>query len=105
MRHRLQKNAPLFRLGKLKTFDREVGHLRRYSEKDFISLFEKNGFGVLETKKVEGVLRNFLFTNSFGGFLLKILSKRPFSGVVTFIDNLSTPIFGESDIFVIARKQ
>lgn len=99
------KNAPLYRMGALKTFDRKVGHLRRYSENDFVDLFKKEGFVILETNKTEGILRNFLFTNPFGGFLLRILNKKPFSRVVTFIDNLSVPLFGESDIYIVAQKR
>lgn len=98
-------NAPLFRLGLLKKFDKEVGHLRRYTIRSFIKLFTDAEFKVMETKKTEGILRNFLFTNSFGGFLLRILNKWPFSEIVTFFDNLTIPIFGESDIYLVAQKK
>lgn len=98
-------NAPLYKMGLLKGFDWEVGHLRRYTLESFVKLFESSGFKVLETKKTEGVLRNFLFTNSFGGFLLRILNKWPFSKVVTFVDNFSIPIFGESNFYLVAQKK
>lgn len=99
------QNAPLHRMGLLKSFDKEVGHLRRYTIESYISLFKDYGFKILETKKTEGILRNFLFTNSFGGFLLRILSKWPFSGVVSFIDDLTIPIFGESNLYLVAQKK
>jgi SAM-dependent methyltransferase len=99
------QDAPLYRVGLLKNFDKEVGHLRRYSEETFEGLFEDAGLKILETKKTEGVLRNFLFTNSFGGFLLRVLNKWPFSEVVTFVDNLTISIFGESNIYVVAQKK
>mgnify|MGYP001604730736 FL=1 len=63
------------------------------------------GLEILELKKTEGILRNFLFTNSLGGFLLKILNKWPISKIVTFLDNLTIPVFGESDIFLVAKKK
>ena len=99
------QNAPLYKLRLLNNFDKEVGHIRRYNKENFNNLFKSVGFKVLETKKTEGILRNFLFTNSFGGFLLRILNKRPFSVLVTFIDNLTVPLFGESDIYLIAQKK
>lgn len=99
------QNAPLYRMGMLNKFDREVGHLRRYTEKSYRRTFEESGLEILETKKTEGILRNFLFTNPFGGFLLRVLNKWPFSDAVTFLDNITIPIFGESDIFLVARKK
>jgi len=99
------KNAPLYKMRALKTFDQKVGHLRRYFEDEFVNLFKREGYIVLETRKTEGFLRNFLFTNSFGGFLLRILNKKPFSKMVTFIDNMMIPLFGESDIYLVAQKK
>jgi 2-polyprenyl-6-hydroxyphenyl methylase/3-demethylubiquinone-9 3-methyltransferase len=99
------KNSPLYRLGLLNKFEKHVGHLRRYTEGSFRKLFESSGFKILETKKTEGILRNFLFTNSIGGFLLKILKRWPLSSIVTFIDDLTIPILGESNIYLVARKK
>lgn len=98
------QNAPLYRLGLLKKFDNEVGHLRRYTEESFRNLFENSGFKIIETKKTEGMLRNFLFTNSVGGFSLKILKRWPFSAIISFLDDLIVPIFGESNIYLVAMK-
>ena len=97
------KNAPLYKIGVLKKFDREVGHLRRYSDISFRNLFKH--FSILEIIKTEGVLRNFLYTNSVGGFMLKVLIRKPFSIVLRILDNLLVPIFGESNIFLVARMK
>lgn len=99
------KNAPLYRIGLLGNFDKMVGHLRRYTVGSYTRLFKNSGLQVLETKKTEGILRNFLFTNIIGGFLLRILNKRPFSTVVSFLDELTIPIFGESNIYLVAQKK
>jgi 2-polyprenyl-3-methyl-5-hydroxy-6-metoxy-1,4-benzoquinol methylase len=98
-------NSPLFKIGVLKNFDRKVGHLRRYNEDSFRLLFETNGLRVSQIRSTEGIIRNFLFTNSVGGYLLRILNKWPFSLLITAIDNLTVPVFGESDIFLIAQKK
>lgn len=98
-------NAPLYKMGLLTKFDQEVGHLRRYTLKNFSQLFSTSRFKIIETKKTEGILRNFLFTNSFGGFLLRILNKWPLSEFVTFIDDLTVKIFGESNIYIVAQKK
>jgi SAM-dependent methyltransferase len=98
------KNSPLYRLGFLSKFEKEVGHLRRYSEESFRNLFENVGFRILETKKTEGILRNFLFTNPIGGYSLKILKRWPFSVTISVLDDLLIPIFGESNIYLVAQK-
>lgn len=98
------KNAPLYRLGLLNDFDRKVGHLRRYSESEFISLFNSNDFKIIKIVKTEGIIRNFLFTNSFAGKLIRFI-RGPLSDIVTFIDNLTIPIFGESNYYIVAKKK
>lgn len=98
------KNAPLYKWGALSRFDQEVGHLRRYTKGGFIKLFKESKFKVIETKEAEGLLRNFLFTNLFGGLLLRLFNKWPFSEIITFIDSALIPIFGESDIYLVAKK-
>lgn len=97
-------NVPLYKLGLLKKFDKEVGHLRRYTKNSLENLFKEANFKIIETKREEGILRNFLFINSLGGFLLRVLNKWPFSEVVIFKDNLIIPMFGESNIFWSHRK-
>ena len=98
------KNAPLHRLGYARGFDKRVGHLRRYTEEELTKKCAENGLVVIETKKIEGVLRNFLFLSPTAGKLVRFI-KFFFSDIATFIDNLTVPIFGESNIIVVARKK
>ena len=99
------KRAPLYKIGVLNKFDLKVGHVRRYTEASFKKLFERAGFKVLEVNKTEGVFRNFLFVSSVGGILLRVLNKWPVSEVVTFLDNMTVPFFGESNIYLVAEKK
>jgi ubiquinone/menaquinone biosynthesis C-methylase UbiE len=96
-------NAPLYKLGYAKSFDERVGHLRRYTLETLIKKCEDSGFEIVETKKIEGVLRNFLFLNPYGGKLIRFI-KYFISDFVTLIDNLLIPIFGESNIIIVAKK-
>lgn len=98
------KKAPLYRLGLLKKFDREVGHLRRYSENEYRILFENNGFRIIDFIKTEGVLRNILFTNKYGNILIRFI-KGPFVPIINFIDDILVKLFGESSYYVIAKKK
>lgn len=96
-------NAPLYRLGYANSFDEKVGHLRRYTVGSLTKKCEDSGFKIIETEKVEGILRNFLFLNPYAGKLIRVI-KFFMSDIVTFIDNCLIPIFGESNIVVIAKK-
>ena len=96
-------NAPLYRLGLLNKFDKEVGHLRRYSVSSYIRMLEKAGFKVCEVVKNEGIGRNILFTNKFAGNAIKIL-KGPFSDLATFVDYILVRLLGESNIILVAKK-
>ena len=96
-------NAPLYRFGYANNFDKRVGHLRRYTIKSLSVLCKEVGFKIVETEKVEGILRNFLFLNPYAGKFVRFI-KYFISDFVTFIDNLLIPIFGESNIIIIAKK-
>jgi SAM-dependent methyltransferase len=98
------KHAPLHRLGYAKNFDKRVGHLRRYTIEDLSKQCGDIGFKIIETKKIEGLLRNFLFLNPYAGKFVRFI-KFFISDMVTFVDNLTIPIFGESNIIIIARKK
>ncbi len=98
------KNSPIFRLGLSNQFDKTVGHLRRYSTEELEELLRKVGYEVLETRKVEGILRNFLFLNPVAKNFIRFI-KGPISDLVTFFDNLLVPLFGEADIIIVARKK
>ncbi len=96
-------NAPLHRWGFAQKFDIKVGHLRRYDINMLSNMIEKKGFKIIKTKKTEGLLRNFLYYNSYAGKIIRFI-KYFFSDVVTFIDNLLISIFGESNIVIVAKK-
>jgi 2-polyprenyl-3-methyl-5-hydroxy-6-metoxy-1,4-benzoquinol methylase len=99
------KNAPLLRLGALKRFDRNVGHLRRYSKEQLIILLEDAGFSILKIKKTEGVLRNYLFINWTGNQIVRFANRFGIvADVLTFLDNITLKLFGESQIIVVAKK-
>lgn len=97
------KNAPLYRLGIASSFDNRVGHLRRYSLEELSNKCKVCGFEIIETKKIEGLLRNFLFLNPTAGKLVRFM-KFFISDLVTFIDNLLIPLFGESNIIIVVKK-
>jgi SAM-dependent methyltransferase len=97
------KNAPLYRLGLAKKFDKKVGHLRRYSLNDLADKCVKNNFKIIKTGKTEGLVRNFLFLNPVAGKLVKFI-KFFLSDWVTYIDYISLKLFGESNIYVVIQK-
>lgn len=97
------QNAPLYKLGIAKEFDKKVGHLRRYSLKEIKALVSKEDFLICEVKKSEGIFRNFLFLNPVASMAIRFI-RGSLSDLVTFIDNLSLRFFGESQIFVVAQK-
>lgn len=97
-------NAPLFKIGLLKKFDRKVGHLRRYSSQSLINRVQKVGFEVVYLQKSEGLLRNTLYTIPYLGFLIKFL-KGPLVPIFHLIDSFLVKIFGESNIYIIVKKK
>jgi 2-polyprenyl-3-methyl-5-hydroxy-6-metoxy-1,4-benzoquinol methylase len=97
-------NAPLYRMGLLDDFDKRVGHVHRYSSNELIKKFSRAGFKVIELKKTEGIFRNALFTIPFLGFMVRFI-KGPISSLVTWVDNCTVSMFGESNIYIIAVKQ
>lgn len=100
------KNAPLFKLGLLKSFDRRVGHIRRYEMAELKKIINLAGFKIKDEKLNEGILRNFLFTNKLGGFLLKFVNKfLILNNILTYIDNFLIKVFGESNIYTYSIKQ
>lgn len=97
------ENAPLYRIGYAKKFDTEVGHLRRYNSERLRNLLTDSGFKIEYINKNEGIIRNFLFLNPVAGKSIRFL--KSFVGrTVTAIDNLTIPVFGESDIMIVAKK-
>ncbi|MBU3978937.1 class I SAM-dependent methyltransferase [Patescibacteria group bacterium] len=97
------RNAPLYRLGLVKEFDKRVGHLRRYTMEELEEKSKKCGFVILETRKTEGIVRNFLFLNPIAGKFVRFI-KFFLSDWVTFVDDISLKLFGESNIFIVLQK-
>ena len=98
------KNAPLYRLRLLRTFDKSVGHLRRYDDEALSRLLVKNKFKIIKTYKKESILRNLLYTNNYLGITLRFI-RGPLVGLFTYVDNILTTILGESQIIIIAQKK
>jgi len=94
----------LHKLGLTKDFDKEVGHLRRYTSLQLKNLLKENGFKIIEATNTEGVLRNFLFVNPHAGKLVKYINFFA-SDIVTFLDNISLKLFGNSNYIVVAKKK
>lgn len=97
------KNAPMYRLGLADEFDQRVGHLRRYTMDELVDKCKSTGFKILETKKTEGIVRNFLFLNPIAGKFIRFI-KFFIADFVAFVDEISLKVFGESDIFAIVKK-
>lgn len=97
------ESAPLHKLGLTNSFDKEVGHLRRYSLKKLTKLLEETGFKIKKTRKTEGIIRNFLFVNPIAGKFIRLI-KFFISDWVTTLDNISLGLFGESNYIIVAKK-
>lgn len=97
------QNAPLYKMGLLDKFEKEVGHLRRYTLDGLEKLVEKNGFKVISSGKHEGIIKNFLYTNPKAGKLLKFV-RWQISDIVTTVDYITISPFGESNIHLISKK-
>jgi SAM-dependent methyltransferase len=97
------QNAPLYRLGFLKKFDQQVGHLRRYEISGLVDLVDNVGFHIVHTAKTESILRNMLYTFRPLGYLIKVI-RGPLVGLFHLVDQLFVTLLGESDLVVIAQK-
>lgn len=97
-------NAPLYKLGFLKEFDRRVGHLRRYKQQDLEELIIANQFEVLLKDRNESFLRNALFTIPPLGYLIKFI-RGPLVPIFHCFDHYLVKLFGESNLIFICRKK
>ncbi len=94
----------LYKMGFYVSFDKRVGHLRRYTEAELMLLFRKTKlFSVRKVQPVEGPLRNILFTTKLG-FLIKGI-RGPLVPFFHWLDELSASIGGATDIQVLAVKR
>jgi len=92
----------MFKLGLYNKFDREVGHLRRYSKKELEKLLHENGFKIEYFSQTESLLRSLLFVTRLG-FLIKFI-RGPFIPIFHKLDELVGIFLGFTDNQVIARK-
>ena len=87
-------------------FDIRVGHLRRYDVKTIEQLLNDSGFEVLEMHENEGLLRNWLFNGKVGSIFMKLNRGRLVKSFVSFLDeNVFCPMFGYSDVILVAEKK
>ena len=97
-------NAPLDKLGSIKAFDKRSGHLRRYTDKTLNKLMKYHGFKVIYSKKSEGIVRNSLYVYRLNN-VIRLANKFPLiSDIITFFDNITLPIFGESQLIIMSKK-
>lgn len=98
-------NAPLYRMGLLNKFDKDVGHLRRYSMSEIKNILSETGFKILKEYKNEGIVRNLLFTNKTFGFFVKFTRFNVLNKIISFFDDITIKIFGESQLILICKKK
>lgn len=92
----------LYKVGFYESFDKEVGHLRRYTESSLSAILTSKGFKIIFMRSVESPLRNLLFTTKLG-FLIRFI-KGPLIPVFHWFDRVLAKMFGATDIQVIAQK-
>lgn len=93
-------NAPLYKIGLAKGFDKEVGHLRRYKDSIIRNLFTRAGYKIELVVRREGVVRNSLYVIKSLGYLVRFI-RGPLVPIISYIDNISMMLWGESDIVII----
>ena len=102
------KGAPLHKLRKLiykkDLFDLSVGHLRRYDYDKFILMLKSQGFQVLEAKRIEGLLRNFLFTSRIGNRALFLARPKFMKALLIWLDTILLHLSGAAGFIVIAKR-
>ena len=92
----------LYKKGKLEKFDKEVGHLRRYTQKEIIKKLEKDNFKIKKNKQAESPLRNILFNSRLA--ILNKLIRGPLVPVFDLFDRFLINFFGYTDNLIIAQK-
>lgn len=97
------ENNLFYKLGFFDSFDREVGHLRRYTFESLENILKKNGFKIIKKQKADGILRMILYTTKLG-FIIRFI-RGPFVPLFHVFDRISIQLFGECDLQVIAQKK
>lgn len=96
--------APLYKLGLLKSFDEKVGHLRRYTQLNLTQLVGNAEIKIIKFSVHESILRNFFYTNSHAGWVLKFI-KGPISSLFILIEQPLIKLFGGSNYKLIGIKK
>lgn len=96
-------NNLFYKIGYFKKFDKEVGHVRRYTFDSLEKVLNENGFIVIKKQQAEGILKMVLHTTRLG-FIIRFI-KGPLVPIYHFFDYLSIKLFGECDLQVIAIKK
>lgn len=95
----------LFRNNFLNVFEKNVGHLRRYNDREFIKLVKSNKFKIISITKNQGLLRDYLFTSTDRSLLVALANRfTTISKVLTFLDT-KTHFLGVSNMVIIATKE
>jgi 2-polyprenyl-3-methyl-5-hydroxy-6-metoxy-1,4-benzoquinol methylase len=77
----------LYRYKFLDKFDEEAGHLRRYNQAEFIQLIKNTKFNIVDVKKNQGVLRDYLFTSTTESKIVALANRfKFFSDLLTSVD-------------------
>ena len=72
---------------------------------ELTGLLKNAGLKIIETRKTEGIFRNFLFYNRLGRLPLKFANRFwIISDIFTSIDNITLKLLGESQLIVVAQK-
>lgn len=98
------RSSFMYKHGLLNKFEKEVGHLRRYDDTEFINTLKKNNFKIISYKKNQGLIRDYLFTSTTRSFLVALANRfKLFSTTLTFLDKL-TFFLGKSNLVVLAMR-
>lgn len=98
------KTAPLNKLRLVTSFDKRVGHLRRYDRDEITTIITNSGFKVEKLIETEGIVRNSLYVFPLLGLVVRFI-RGVITDIVTKIDDISGEFFGYSDLIVVARKK
>lgn len=98
------KTAPLNKLRLVTSFDKRVGHLRRYGRYEITTIITNSGFKVEKLIETEGIVRNSLYVFPLLGLVVRFI-RGVITNIVTKIDDISGELFGYSDLIVVAKKK
>lgn len=98
--------APLYKLGLTGSFDKRVGHLRRYSLDKLKIIIKKSNLKITKVYYQDGMFRNMFFVFPIFAQVVRVANKFSLvSDFLTLIDNIFFKLFGPTDICVIIKKK